>query len=643
VRSPPSARLAPPPGRSAPLAARAAELAALRGPLRFALATLAARLVEREAWKRLGFARLGDNGRERLGHSSRSLYDLARCSRKLSGLPRLRSALVSGALSWTKARLLARVASGEDEAGWLQLAARLPADALEKQVRRVDRGALEAGAGLEALEELDEDGRPQRQETFWLRRCTPGAHGKWYRARQLANRVAGRTCAPPEVLEMVVAEVLSFVPLEDEPEAEPGPARAPSAAPRGAPACMRAPAGPDDAQPVAGVALPAAVAPLLQGLEGADALALDCRLRAVVALEQRLDARIGALLAEVARGRAHRLLGHRHLGAFARERLGVSPSKARALLRLERAGRLCPELRSAYGAGRLSWVKAQALLPLLEIEECSAFRARWLAWAGRVTLRRLEDDVAFSLALYVADPVAWARAGGLPDEARGPDGKDGRDGEDGPDAGRGSGEECQVRAEPTTLGRPPAARLAEPLTCRLFVSAPRGVTRLARAALCTVRRRIERLVGRPVSESEGFEAMLDHVLEAWGHPHTRVRREHRIFARDGWRCAVPGCSGYRNLHAHHLRFRSHGGPDAPENLITLCAFHHQRGVHSALLRVHGRAPDGLLFELPWGRYRVGDVRCTGLKGSVLEIVSSRPGPTEISSTGTSTSASTRSR
>jgi len=47
----------------------------------------------------------------------------------------------------------------------------------------------------------------------------------------------------------------------------------------------------------------------------------------------------------------------------------------------------------------------------------------------------------------------------------------------------------------------------------------------------------------------------------------------------------------------HCRFRSHGGSDEPENLITLCAWHHQRGVHGGLVRITGRAPDRLRFEL----------------------------------------------
>jgi hypothetical protein len=59
------------------------------------------------------------------------------------------------------------------------------------------------------------------------------------------------------------------------------------------------------------------------------------------------------------------------------------------------------------------------------------------------------------------------------------------------------------------------------------------------------------------------------------------------------------------LSAREL-FRSAGGSDEPSNLVTLCAAHHQRGVHAGLIRIAGRAPDRLVFELPLGRFRSGD-------------------------------------
>ena len=70
------------------------------------------------------------------------------------------------------------------------------------------------------------------------------------------------------------------------------------------------------------------------------------------------------------------------------------------------------------------------------------------------------------------------------------------------------------------------------------------------------------------------------------------------FERDGLRCTVPGCTGRRNLQSHHVWLRSHKGPDVPWNRTTLCATHHQRGVHlERTVEIRGRAPDALVLEL----------------------------------------------
>ena len=49
-----------------------------------------------------------------------------------------------------------------------------------------------------------------------------------------------------------------------------------------------------------------------------------------------------------------------------------------------------------------------------------------------------------------------------------------------------------------------------------------------------------------------------------------------ILRRDGWRCQ--SCGSMSNLEVHHTEFRSHGGADSADNLITLCRRCH-RGAH----------------------------------------------------------------
>ena len=141
----------------------------------------------------------------------------------------------------------------------------------------------------------------------------------------------------------------------------------------------------------------------------------------------------------------------------------------------------------------------------------------------------------------------------------------------------------------------------------------------------TVRARLGAERGLFVGDGEVFDAMLDCSLLAWTLRDPRARRPDPVVERDGYRCAVPGCTSRRNLHDHHLRFRSAGGSDVPGNRVTLCAFHHQRCLHTGFLRIRGCAPDGLVFELglcpvapPLVRYRSGDIEApTNEAGSLV--------------------------
>ncbi|MFL6440214.1 MAG: HNH endonuclease [Terriglobales bacterium] len=53
-----------------------------------------------------------------------------------------------------------------------------------------------------------------------------------------------------------------------------------------------------------------------------------------------------------------------------------------------------------------------------------------------------------------------------------------------------------------------------------------------------------------------------------------LRVRDRVLHRDSWRCQI--CGSMLNLQVHHQVFRSHGGQDCDDNLITLCAACHGR-------------------------------------------------------------------
>ena len=162
--------------------------------------------------------------------------------------------------------------------------------------------------------------------------------------------------------------------------------------------------------------------------------------------------------------------------------------------------------------------------------------------------------------------MAWAATAGLPDEAG----------------------ERQTGADSSPVSGAPRVE-------RFFFSAPVVVAQLFKAVVCRVRRYLEGTRGQAASEDDAVRWMFEHFQEVWDQ--TSVPRHHAVFARDGWRCTVPGCSSYRNLQDHHVVYRSRGGSDALANRTTLCAWHHLRGQHGGRIRVTGTAPDGLEFEL----------------------------------------------
>jgi hypothetical protein len=412
---------------------------------------------------------------------------------------------------------------------------------------------------------------------------------KWELTRELAERVAGARLPAGEVLELVAAEAFSSFSIDAQLGDAPAAPRQPRHDDGARDETKQGEAARAPARP-----LPRSIAALAAGLEAADAFELDRRLRSAVRLEQTLDAAMAPLLRIVTAAEYEWSGAYRPLAAYARDELAMSVSKARTLLRLERAGDLCPELRESYRSGRLSWVKAQCLLPLLLLDLPGEWRPVWVAWAERVTVRRLEADVARALLLRAGTQDAWQRCKFHPERAQDPI----------PDEERPM---C-------------AHEVDTEATQRLEWRVPCDVAWLFFGVQETLRAKLRLETGHSPRDGEVFGALLDHALLAWTLREPGTRRPDAVIERDGYRCAVPGCSSRRNLHDHHVTFRSAGGSDALENRVTLCAFHHQRCLHAGLLRVRGRAPAELVFELgvrrgaaPLLRYRSGDVLCSALE------------------------------
>ena len=132
-----------------------------------------------------------------------------------------------------------------------------------------------------------------------------------------------------------------------------------------------------------------------------------------------------------------------------------------------------------------------------------------------------------------------------------------------------------------------APREWSPADAEIAFAGPASVVALLQAAVAAFRR-----PGDP--RWAGFERLLEHVVGEW---EALPRHKDPILARDGWRCAVPARGARRNLHDHHIQFRSQGGNNAHGNRVTVCAWHHLRGIHAGLVRASGTAPASVRWEL----------------------------------------------
>jgi len=618
-------------------------LAAAEARCRLVRARIAARLIAVRAWRALGFVRLADFARERLGVSPRSLEDDAHVVRALESLPVLAVALETGALSWTRLHLLLRVATAGNEMDLLEQSRSVAMRDLEEFVKgygaavdaseSVDSaqpcgGEASAGAsrspGSSPVTEsspLNRDAAPSaaspgaesspressrenlnasssasassEDDPFvrWSIHLSRSGRRMWRAACEYASRMAGAPLSPWQVLELVAGEAatgsVASPPCEDcAPwRAMPTPEmheqrlreslRVREARGRRFLLAFLAETGVAEGfawlDPASGDPGPARTLDFLaQDLDRCDAFELERRLQQLRSLSQRLDAQIAALMRTGIDRRLFREIGFATVKLYAEARLGLSARRIWNLVTLERESwRHSRLLHDAFRDGRLTALQATALLPVLSEKYAEA----WIERATGVTLRRLQDEVAWALdhpgqihdhcRLFAPPPPgADVRADALADVT---------------DA------EVQNRAHAPQvtpdLGPPGEVRMdfALPLSVAVLVETTLDALRWPKAARWMI-----------------FERMTALALLEWK---SAPKHSDPVFERDGWRCAVPACSSRQNLHDHHVVFRSHGGGNARDNRVTVCAAHHLHGIHAGVVRVEGTAPDGLLWEL----------------------------------------------
>jgi hypothetical protein len=595
-------------------------------------------LLATRAHRQLGFARLNDYTLERLGISEREVQSLAQVYRIVARLPALGLAFQTGRINWSKLRLLGDVADESDVAHWIDIAAGHSVRELASIIaawKRERDGSTEAqAAGTDDLEEQAIDGETRAVLRL---RCPAHLRSLFRQVSELASRMNGSLLAPWQALESIAAEALSGASpiaapdatdlartwdadalamsnmglsaphsgdaldagrmvLDDDGAWGPRDDRADDADEdmrrlrehvcRTIPhdvdllAVLEAGSGADTS--LGGMSKSA-------GLDG-DASArlesgtcgrarhepsphdLDARLRSEIRASQDVDWQMGRLLATFKRLRLYRNAGFARFEDYVRERVGISKSKADALVRLE--GRLSEgrqQLGAAYRSGELSWARAHALLPVLSERDAAA----WIERAKRVTFRRLREEVRWGGDMRDRG-VSWMPIAPPPLGAK----LEFSDAE--------AARQMCARFDADTAARMLlSARSSGSCHALLRIAGPASVIALARDAMSAYAAAGE-------APWRSFERILLAAQQAW-----QTAPEHRdpIFRRDNWQCRVPGCSSRRNLHDHHIVFRSQGGGNERPNRVSVCATHHHHGIHAGVIRAHGDADGEIHWQL----------------------------------------------
>jgi hypothetical protein len=275
---------------------------------------------------------------------------------------------------------------------------------------------------------------------------------------------------------------------------------------------------------------------------------------------KRAQCRLARVLALIAAAKHHRLKGCASVGEYAEVHFGVAQAEG---ARLAKAGRVFldrPDVRAAFLDGAFSLDAVVALAAIHGMKEATDEGIDFVQVARKVSARDLRRIVDFHL-------EKW-RSGRFP-----------------------------VHLE-------------------LWLS-PRGLEVFRRARVVAEARR-----KKPLSEGEALHEIAGDYVERHdpmlqdGRPANAdeagpegsryipvaVRRE--VMARDGYRCAVPGCDAMSGLEFCHLRAHADGGPTSRSNLFLGCGAHNDL-MRTGHLRVEGTADDPVFLDrdgrvhVPW--------------------------------------------
>jgi hypothetical protein len=312
---------------------------------------------------------------------------------------------------------------------------------------------------------------------------------------------------------------------------------------------------------------------VVPGVSTLDNAALDRKLEEAIARNQETDQLICCYLSELQERGAYREFGFENVYDYAMERFGFKERKTRYLLHLGRKVKELPAIREALRSGKLGWCKATRIASVATRQD----ETTWLDSALSLSVAELDkrlrdgtDRMVSTLHFPVTEDlrVLWENALELARRVAGAE------------VSPVQAFEYMVAEFVATWahgGAPPEAPVSEPepeeTTTPVEAGAPLPLFPFAEPASVEV-------------ENPLLCASTERAI---------FRKQ--ILERDGWKCTYPGCSARRELHVHHIEFRSHGGPDEAWNCTVLCHFHH-RLLHAGQIGLKGRAADTLEWTPP---------------------------------------------
>jgi len=169
------------------------------------LGELARALLQHRSYGALGFARLSDYARERLGVSARTMQDAAWVATRLEALPLIAAAFDRSDISWSQAHALCRLATSSDEAAWLGRAGRMTVEQLTKLAQLARKAGDPDGDDDEGL--IDDEPAASLDVP-----CPARVRAGWRRALELASRASGWLLPRWQAAEVVAAEAASGMP-----------------------------------------------------------------------------------------------------------------------------------------------------------------------------------------------------------------------------------------------------------------------------------------------------------------------------------------------------------------------------------------------------------------------------------------------